>query len=113
MNPSTYQPINLSTQPEMNPSTYQPINLSTQPEMNPSTHQPINLSTRKEKFALTFLAILISGTIHAANDWTDTFYRSGKYFTVVAVLAIIFVGIVVYLIRLDRKISKLEKKDKP
>lgn len=34
---------------------------------------------------------------------------SGKIYVVVAVLAIIFAGIVIYLIRIDRKLSKLEK----
>ncbi|MBL0049776.1 MAG: CcmD family protein [Bacteroidetes bacterium] len=37
---------------------------------------------------------------------------SGKIYVVVAVLVIIFAGIVVYLTRLDRKITKLEKEIK-
>ena len=36
----------------------------------------------------------------------------GKIFVVVAVLALILVGIFVYLISLDRKITKLEKEIK-
>jgi CcmD family protein len=35
--------------------------------------------------------------------------ENGKIFVVVAVLALILVGIFVYLIILDRKIAKLEK----
>jgi hypothetical protein len=35
--------------------------------------------------------------------------RNGKIYVVVAVLVTIFIGIIIYLIRLDRKISKLEK----
>jgi hypothetical protein len=64
----------------------------------------------KLKYALVTLALLASGTTQASNDWTDTFYRSGKYMVVVAIISIIFAGIIVYLIRLDMKISKLEKK---
>ncbi len=33
---------------------------------------------------------------------------NGKIYVVVSVLVIIFIGIIIYLIRLDRKISKLE-----
>jgi CcmD family protein len=36
--------------------------------------------------------------------------NSGKSMVVVAVLAVIFTGIVLYLIRLDKKISRLEQK---
>jgi CcmD family protein len=34
---------------------------------------------------------------------------NGKIYVVVAVLVTIFIGIILYLIRLDRKITKLEK----
>lgn len=34
---------------------------------------------------------------------------SGKIYVVVAVLAVVFIGIVFYLISIDRKISKMEK----
>jgi len=36
-------------------------------------------------------------------------YQSGKIYVVVGVLAIIFIGILAYLIMLDRKVGKLEK----
>ena len=39
----------------------------------------------------------------------DTMRASGKIYVVVAVLVIIFIGIVVYLVIIDRKVSKLEK----
>lgn len=56
------------------------------------------------KFNL-FMQMLLSKT--AANP----FYSGGKIYVVVAVLLIIFLGIVFYLIRLERKINKLEDKD--
>lgn len=37
---------------------------------------------------------------------------NGKIYVVVAVLTTIFIGIILYLIRLDRKLSKLEKESK-
>ena len=42
-------------------------------------------------------------------EMADTFRSNGKIFVVVAVIITIFAGILLYLIRLDRKITKLEK----
>jgi ABC-type amino acid transport system permease subunit len=39
----------------------------------------------------------------------DAMRNDGKIYLVVAVIVTIFAGIIIYLIRLDRKISKLEK----
>lgn len=39
----------------------------------------------------------------------DTFRSNGKIYVVVAVILVILAGLVLYLVRLDRKISKLEK----
>ena len=41
----------------------------------------------------------------------DLFFRSGKYFVVVGVLVILFIALFVYLYRLDRKVSELEKEN--
>jgi hypothetical protein len=43
-------------------------------------------------------------------EMADTFRSNGKIYVVVAVILTILAGIVIYLIRLDRKISRLEKK---
>lgn len=40
----------------------------------------------------------------------DQMRSNGKIYVVVAVLAVIFIGIVVYLFSLDKKMSNLEKK---
>ena len=45
-------------------------------------------------------------------EMADGLYQSGKIYVVVVSLAIIFTGIVGYLIMLDRKICKLEKEIK-
>lgn len=42
-------------------------------------------------------------------DMADTMRSNGKIYVVVAVILTIFAGIIIYLIRLDRKMSKLEK----
>lgn len=39
----------------------------------------------------------------------DVMRSNGKIYVVVAVILTIFAGIILYLIRLDRKITKLEK----
>ncbi|WP_367281870.1 CcmD family protein [Tunicatimonas pelagia] len=39
----------------------------------------------------------------------DTFRQEGKIYVVVAVMLLIFSGLVVYAIRIDQKVSKLEK----
>lgn len=47
-----------------------------------------------------------------AQSMANEMRSNGKIYVVVAVLVTIFIGIVIYLIRLDRKISKLEKETK-
>lgn len=45
----------------------------------------------------------------SSAEMADTFRSNGKIYVVVAVMLVILAGIILYLIRLDRKISKLEK----
>ncbi len=55
---------------------------------------------------------LLSGTAmaqEAAPEMADRLREDGKIWVVVAVLATIFAGILAYLIRLDRKVSRLER----
>jgi hypothetical protein len=42
-------------------------------------------------------------------EMADAMRSNGKIYVVVAVLVTILIGIVLYLIKLDRKIKKLEK----
>lgn len=47
-------------------------------------------------------------------EMADGLYQSGKIYVVISAIALIFVGIIIYLVLLDRKIGKLEdqlKKD--
>lgn len=67
---------------------------------------------------LLLLSTLLTNTIisfaqdQAPVEMASELRSSGKIYVVVAVLVIIFAGIVVYLTRLDRKITKLEKEIK-
>lgn len=67
--------------------------------------------------ALALVALLVLTLSAVAQDTSspamaDGMRASGKIYVVVAVLAAIFLGIVVYLVMLDRKISRLEKEIK-
>jgi len=61
-------------------------------------------------FALSFMMVgIISKAQENKVEMADTFRADGKIYVVVAIVLIILVGFVVYLISLDRKITKLEK----
>jgi len=66
-----------------------------------------------KRFLLAF-SFLLSGLIMFAQEknsveMADTMRSNGKIYVVAAVILTIFAGIIIYLIRLDRKISRLEK----
>ena len=46
----------------------------------------------------------------AQAEMADTMRSEGKIYVVVAILLIIFVGLIGYLVMLDRKVSRIEKK---
>jgi len=58
------------------------------------------------KKILPLLAICLPHVGWAQND--NPMYSNGRIYVVVAVIAIIFVGLALYLVQLDRKITKLE-----
>jgi CcmD family protein len=59
-------------------------------------------------FVLLFPYILFAQGNGRVN-MADTMRSNGRIYVVVAVILAIFAGIIFYLVRLDRKISKLEK----
>lgn len=69
------------------------------------------------KIMLFFLTFSITGTLAAqgndvvksAEETRGLLYSNGKIYVVVAVLVTILLGLILYLINLDRKISKLEQ----
>ena len=73
---------------------------------------------RKAKVLILFSFLMMVGLLGRAQDtatgkpveMADRLRADGKIYVVVAVLVTIFIGIIAYIIRLDRKISRLEKK---
>ena len=67
------------------------------------------------KSILSFVLILFVSTVLQAQEkisepqMADTFRSNGKIYVVIAVILVIFAGIIAYLIHLDRKISRIEK----
>lgn len=59
------------------------------------------------------LSLLLPSLLALAQEnhveMADTMRSNGKIYVVVAVIITIFIGIIIYLVRLDRKISRLEK----
>jgi CcmD family protein len=66
-----------------------------------------------KKSMLSFVVLLFSLALMAQEtdeiEMAEQMMASGKIYVVIAVLLLIFLGIVIYLISLDRKIGKLEK----
>lgn len=65
-----------------------------------------------KKIALLFsflFACLFSFAQNNEVPMADGLRSDGKIFVVVAVIVTIFAGIILYLIRLDKKLTKLEK----
>jgi len=65
-----------------------------------------------KKTTALFLMLMLSTASFAQDkdvSVADTMRSNGRIYVVVAVVLTILIGLVVYLIRLDRKITKLEK----
>jgi CcmD family protein len=58
---------------------------------------------------LFLLMMLVSQPLFAQNQVEEFFRTDEKFYVVVAVLAMIMAGILFYIIRLDKKVSNLEK----
>lgn len=72
------------------------------------------MSRLKKIFSTLILFIAFAGTAIAQMpndnvDMADTMRASGKIYVVITVLSVVFIGIIVFLISIDRKVSKLEK----
>lgn len=58
---------------------------------------------------ISFIALISNACLAQDNTIEQTFHESGKINVVVAIVTVIFIGIIFYMIKLERKISKLEK----
>ena len=68
----------------------------------------------KRQLFVLLLFLLSSYTLLAQStseiDMADTWRSNGKINVVIAVLAVIFLGLFIYLIGIDRKLRRLENK---
>ncbi len=70
-----------------------------------------SLSLRSLLLIIAFSSLYFSA--RAEGQVIHDFFRSqGKIYVVVAVIIVLFIGIVAYLISLDRKLSKIENRIK-
>lgn len=60
-------------------------------------------------FAFLILTLDVLAQPSGAVEMADAFRSNGKIYVVVAVMLTIFAGIILYLVRLDRKVSRLER----
>lgn len=65
------------------------------------------ITSLKASIALLFAPILLNSQ---PIEMADTMRSEGKIYVVVAILLVIFVGLICYLVFLDRKITRIEKK---
>ncbi len=69
-----------------------------------------------KKTGFLFITLITHTLVRAQStsgvDMADTMRSNGKIYVVVAVILTIFAGIIIYLVRLDRKLSRLEKETK-
>jgi CcmD family protein len=69
-------------------------------------------------YSLLATLLLLSQTIMAQQpvssgvEMADRLRADGKIWVVVAVISAVFIGIIAYLVRLDRQVGKLEKEVK-
>ncbi len=66
---------------------------------------------KKTTKILLGLLLIINPTLFAQDaQMADTMRSEGKIYVVVAIILVIFFGLIAFLIYTDRKISKLEKR---
>lgn len=63
---------------------------------------------------LNLLMLMAMPFLSIAQDveMAEVMRSNGKIYVVIGVIAIIFVGLVVYLITIDRRLTKIEKEEK-
>ena len=64
-----------------------------------------------KKLSTLFLIVLFPALLSAQEqvEMADTMRSDGKIYVVVAIMLVIFFGLIGYLVMLDRKVSRIEK----
>ena len=70
-----------------------------------------NSSVKKALFVVLLFVAAQSVYAQEKVEMADGMRSSGKIYVVVAVLAVIFIGLPLFLISIDRKVSRLEKEN--
>lgn len=65
----------------------------------------------KNKIASVLLLCMAFPFLSFGNGFGENMYKSGFIWVVIAVLLVILLGIFFYLIRMDKKLNKLEDKN--
>ena len=65
------------------------------------------------KLFILFSGLFFSMSVNAQNnvEMADVMRSNGKIYTVVAVCLTILIGLFIYVFRIDRKVSRLEKEN--
>ncbi|MBV6655838.1 MAG: CcmD family protein [Mameliella sp.] len=66
----------------------------------------------KRRLSSILILLTLFSTLQAQSGDTDFMRSTGKIYVVVAVILAIFAGLVVFLIYLDRKLTRLENQIK-
>jgi hypothetical protein len=67
---------------------------------------------RKTNHLIALILLLLSPGLLVAQEKTgfdNTMRSNGRIYVVIAVILVILAGLILYLVRLDRKLRKLEK----
>ena len=67
---------------------------------------------RHKWWGTVFIFVFTGTALFGADEHPDFFQSIGKIYVVVTVISLVFLGLAVYLYRLDRRITELEKRGK-
>ena len=65
------------------------------------------------RYRFSILFLTLSSQAVMAQDGKDLMRDNGRIYVVVAVMVTILLGLIIYLIRIDRKLGRLEKEINP
>ncbi|MEO6612829.1 MAG: CcmD family protein [Chitinophagaceae bacterium] len=68
-----------------------------------------------KRILLLFVLVILTGEVFAQDkkvEMADTMRSNGRIYVVVAVVITILLGLILYVTRLDRKMTRLEKENR-
>ena len=64
---------------------------------------------KKIIYSILFCLFTVSNSFAQEVEMANIMRSNGKIYVVVSVIAIIFIGLMIYLFRIDQRVKKLEK----